>query len=231
MIALETVTPLANDGLLLWFLWLPGQFFFFLKPLWLTFLRWLPTYVILWPAYTTAGVFLLQFDHKITVVWFVEFILISGQCFGLDPDIVKGVARYRRSETGKERAHYLWIEHKALMMRPWFGFVPYGYEKKEQNTHQRDAHLVLHGSSSWLFIRRRGRLCRRWMFLRTTRGTRSTCRFSAVVSWMELLIDFGSTIFSRIYWKSPKWGWCVFTSTFWSRNLVIVSFVSSGYFW
>lgn len=73
--------------------------------------------------------------------------------------------------------------------------------KEEQNSHQRDAHLVLHGSSSWLFIRRRGRLCRRWMFLWTTRGTCSTCRFSAVVSWVELLIDFGSTIFSRIYWK------------------------------
>lgn len=33
------------------------------------------------------------------------------------------------------------------------------------------------------------------MFLRTTRGSRSTCRFSAVVSWLELLIDFGSGIF------------------------------------
>lgn len=131
LIVFETVNPLANYGLLLWFLWLAGQFFF-LKPLWLKFLRWLLTYVILWPTYTTAGVFLFQFDHKVTVVWFIEFILISGQCFGLDPDIVKGVARYRWSETGKERAHYLWIEHKALMMRPWFCFVPYGYEKKSR---------------------------------------------------------------------------------------------------
>lgn len=85
--------------------------------------------------------------------------------------------------------------------------------KEEQNSHQRDAHLVFHGSSSWLFIRRRGRLCRRWMFLWTTRGTCSTFRFSAVVSWVELLIDFGSTAFFRIYWKSPRRGWFAFKST------------------
>lgn len=75
------------------------------------------------------------------------------------------------------------------------------WEKKSRRIHTRDAHLVLHGSSSWLFIRRRGRLCRRWMFLRTTRGTRSPCRFGAVVSWMEILIDSGSAIFSRTCWK------------------------------
>lgn len=44
-------------------------------------------------------------------------------------------------------------------------------------------------------------VCRRWMFLQTTRGTHSTCRFCAVVSWLELLIDFGSAIFPRTYWK------------------------------
>lgn len=37
------------------------------------------------------------------------------------------------------------------------------------------------------------------------------CRFSAVVSWLELLIDFGSAIiFSRMCWKSPIWGLSVF---------------------
>lgn len=107
------------------------------------------------------------------------------------------------------------------MARLWFCFVPYGCEKSRR-IHTRDAHLVLHGSFSWLFIRRRGRSCRRWMFLRTTRGTRSTCRFCAVVSWMEILIDFGSTTFSRTLWKSPRWGWCDFTSTF--GHLIIVSF-------
>ncbi len=96
----------------------------------------------------------------------------------------------------RKTLNYLWTEPKSLMIRPWFCFVPNGCEKSRR-IHARDAHLVLHGSFSWLFIRRRGRSCRRWMFLRTTRGTRSTCRFCAVVSWMEILIDFGSTIFSR----------------------------------
>lgn len=77
------------------------------------------------------------------------------------------------------------------------GFVFFHMVKKSRRIHTRGEHLVKHGSCSWLFIRRRGRLCRRWMFLRTTRGTRRTCRFCAVVSWMELLIDFSCTISSR----------------------------------
>lgn len=116
------------------------------------------------------------------------------------------------------------------MMRLWFCFLPHGCEKRSRRIHTRDAHLVLHGSFSWLFIRRRGRLRRRWMFLRTTRGTRSTCRFCAVVSWMEILIDFGSTIFSRTCWKCPKWGWFNFTYTLWtlwSPSYCLVSIIVS----
>lgn len=62
--------------------------------------------------------------------------------------------------------------------------------QNEQGKLIKDALLVLHNSFSWLWIRRRGWLCRRWMFLQTTRGTRSICRFCAMMRWMELLIDF-----------------------------------------
>lgn len=97
--------------------------------------------------------------------------------------------------------------------------------EQSRGMYTRDVHSVLHGSFSWLFISRRGRLCRRWMFLRTARGTRSTCRFCAVVSWMEILIDFGSAIFSRTCWKSPGWGWCDVTPTLGHLICLIVSVI------
>ena len=73
---------------------------------------------------------------------------------------------------------------------------------------------MLHCRSSWLFISRRGCRCRRWMFLWTSEGMHSTCRFSAVVSWTLLLIELGRIIFSKFYWKSPVWRQCDFTPTF-----------------
>lgn len=55
------------------------------------------------------------------------------------------------------------------------------------------------------------------MFLRTSEGMHGTCRFSAAVSWMLLLIELGSIIFSRFDWKSPVWRRCDFTPTFAQR--------------
>lgn len=68
-------------------------------------------------------------------------------------------------------------------------FVAFGCGKMSKIKHTSDAHLGLHCSFSWLFIRSCGRSCRRWMFLRTTRGTHSTCKFRAVVSEMVVGID------------------------------------------
>lgn len=112
----------------------------------------------------------------------------------------------------------------AQILPGFFCLAPYGCESRAGECTP-EMHSVLHGSFSWLFISRRGRLCRRWMFLRTARGTRSTCRFCAVVSWMEILIDFGSAIFSRTCWKSPGWGWCDVTPTLGHLICLIVSVI------
>lgn len=85
---------------------------------------------------------------------------------------------------------------ESLIISPWFGSVLDSYKKKKK-ARAGEKCTVLHGCSSWLFIRRCGRQCRRWMFLRTSEGMHSTCRFSAAVSWMLLLKELGSTIFSR----------------------------------
>lgn len=104
---------------------------------------------------------------------------------------------YTSSRRWKTMIHYSslnlpWWNFGCCFFFSFFlvSFFFYSCEKRAEKQHTRDAHLVLHSSFSWLFIRRRGRLRRRWMFLRTTRGTHSTCRFGAVVSREELLIDF-----------------------------------------
>lgn len=62
-------------------------------------------------------------------------ILISGQCFGFDPGIVKEIALYQWPEMVKERTRYSTSLDKGI--RPWFCFVPYGYEERAAYTPKR----------------------------------------------------------------------------------------------